>query len=716
MTKNAQNPDQQHGQQRPDAGPVRSSNNVSRSGKQQQGVPPIKAQGTLPASPKPQQTAPPQRIRGFALKPRPLPRSQGPQIGFWVEIKQTFSQLIQLFASSSVLPPVHSDPPQAQSSVPNRAERSASPQIDLSSNSQISDPGNQKLEGGQPSSVPASPALALLLPTTSQIARGNTRPASALRSRETAYPVQVEPAQEIENGEYQEEGNQSCDEGALEAFQEEIQKNKKLSISYAEVFYTRVLAISALMLAISAIAITFKAPTSLTIPIGLLFSGLILVFLLGFLISMLVLSNPRDRVESELKECLKQKQKELLQTERRLKQMEQRRKVMQHHKPAESSDDPHSQNVASGQQPERPSPLPVRPAKLPLPPPSIYDNPKDPPDFEQEKALFPHEKFYPRQNCDLAVLRHGWRIIGASRRGYGHAYFAKYREDDFAIKIFRFSAQEKVVNPNGTKEQCPDMDVALVAIADGLSAKEYSRYGAQAAVQGATNLQTFADADSQHPLPMKERLWPLVKCLMQDPASKDCQNLAWEFLYDSLRSAMEQVTRCANEKKLGIDDLHSTLLVFLAVPLDSQRLFVASVQVGDGVLFSLEDSTSPILSKRWHWLQHAQIQETGNEVQPFMRSKPEAWEQKFHCSILTPAIFVMGMTDGTADDIEPPRPTPEMPEPDEFLYVDSFYQYIKRRVLNNSEPAKALNEFLTYKKAQSYDDRTVICLYAESQH
>ncbi len=73
----------------------------------------------------------------------------------------------------------------------------------------------------------------------------------------------------------------------------------------------------------------------------------------------------------------------------------------------------------------------------------------------------------------------------------------------------------------------------------------------------------------------------------------------------------------------------------------------------------------------------------------------------------------MGMTDGTADDIEPPHPTREEPEPDPFVNVNDFYERIVKPALNNPEPAEALAESLGYRKRQSFDDRTVVCLYRQ---
>ena len=352
---------------------------------------------------------------------------------------------------------------------------------------------------------------------------------------------------------------------------------------------------------------------------------------------------------------------------------------------------------------------------LDQPRPSIYDKEVDPPGYEKEKAVHPHHKLYPARLEDMerkSVLPYGWRIIGASRRGYGHAYQGKYREDDFAIKFFRISLREG---------QPPAVHMALIAIADGVSAKEYSRYGALAAVQGAIDVVQWSKelveegrmdpSETPHSL-----LWTLAELLWAGGHEEQCKDKAHDLLMQMMRAAMMSVNRRAQQQKgLSSDDLHSTLMLFLVVPLGQRRLFVASTQVGDGVLFALQANNSTKPRDRWQWIQHAQIQASGNEVQPFMRSKPEQWNEVFQCEVLENVHFVMGMTDGTADDIEPPRPTADDQDPDPFFYVDDFYQRIRRDSIEKANPAQALDDFLGYKRKQSYDDRTVVCLYNEHQ-
>lgn len=305
----------------------------------------------------------------------------------------------------------------------------------------------------------------------------------------------------------------------------------------------------------------------------------------------------------------------------------------------------------------------------------IYDQEIDPDGYsEQDRRDFPHEKIIPSDGSALDVAG-GWRVVGGSRRGYGHAYGGSYREDDFNI-----------VSQQG---------VVLVAIADGVSSKVASRFGAQAAVLGATR---FAEAAT----------------FMQELSSRrgkpDCENIARKILFRSLDSASASVQQQAQTRNLAVDDLQSTLLIFLAAPLSQRRLLVASVQVGDGALFACEPEHGHAPRDQWSFLQHPQIQASGNEVQPFMTSSPDMWEQVMSVRLLDNPAVIMGMTDGTADDIEPPRPTQNL-DADPFFLVDDFYKHIQADALHSGQPGAGLLKFLSYKKKGSTDDRTVVCLY-----
>lgn len=314
--------------------------------------------------------------------------------------------------------------------------------------------------------------------------------------------------------------------------------------------------------------------------------------------------------------------------------------------------------------------------KLP-PTASLYESEQEPEDAS-DIARHPHQKIFPPDGGTYR-LRNGWQVAGASRRGFSHTYNGKYREDDFGIGV---------INDEGV----------IVAIADGLGSREYSRRGALAAVEGTISL------------PM-EKLQNLLALVQAQPDDSHCQKEAYAVLMAALQAAHANIEQQAECDQLDSSELKTTLLVFVAIPCQDDTLFVASVQVGDGALLALRPHEQAALSDQWSWLQQQQIQEVGSAVQPFLGTNATLWSKFFRCEVLHHATLIMGMTDGTADDIEPPRTAPDDPNPDPFFFVQDFYQYLAERVLLAEHPARALLEFLGYRKRSSFDDRTVVCFY-----
>src|SRR5579884_4086300 len=156
---------------------------------------------------------------------------------------------------------------------------------------------------------------------------------------------------------------------------------------------------------------------------------------------------------------------------------------------------------------------------------SLYDRVREPEDTTDVYA-HPHTKTFPgvdQQN----MLYERWQIIGASRRGYGHAYAGQYREDDFHIRVL-------------------GEDAVVVAIADGLGSKVLSRRGALAAVIGATSLP-------------EQQLWNFVHQVRRNMDNSLSRELAWELLQDALSAARHAVLARAQQDRVEVDDLHSTL-------------------------------------------------------------------------------------------------------------------------------------------------------------
>lgn len=323
-----------------------------------------------------------------------------------------------------------------------------------------------------------------------------------------------------------------------------------------------------------------------------------------------------------------------------------------------------------------PSRIPIRNEK----PPDLYSDHRDP-DDTSDMQDHPHERVFPEKH-EHDGLRFGWRVVGASRRGYGHAYEGKYREDDFHVQFYRGGYD-------------PLSDIALIAIADGVSSKELSRRGARAAVLGATEIAN-------------ERLNSLRNLARQGADPQRFPEETAPILYEALRNAHARVEGAAALSNVRVELLQSTLLVLLAMPLSQDTLLVASTQIGDGALFMLKQHMQQDV---WNWIQQPQIQRAGNEVQPFMRSELQDWGKYFKCHVIKNARCVMGMTDGVADDIEPPRQTAENRNPDQFAPVQLFYQTYVLPCFRQKHPGDELVKGLGYKKRGSHDDRTVVCVY-----
>jgi hypothetical protein len=303
----------------------------------------------------------------------------------------------------------------------------------------------------------------------------------------------------------------------------------------------------------------------------------------------------------------------------------------------------------------------------------------DPPEYKVEETEHPHLRHQP-SNGTFYPLVGGWQAIGASRRGRGHEQ-GKWRDDDFVI--------------NGLGQ-----DLMLVAIADGVGSKPLSRWGARAAVLGAVQILK------------QESAVPKLIQAVQGGQMKMRDILAQSTILAAMKAAKDGVLARAQQARVNPDELHSTLLVFLAVPhlgeAQEPLLYVASAQVGDGALYT---RPAPMGGQpNWHPLEVPQISGVNNEVEPFLRSDERSWEKRIHTYDLEPGSFLMGMTDGTIDDLEL--------APDEnglFNGYEDFYQRIVKESLSTATPAQGLENFLGYRKRQSFDDRTLVCIYQPPQ-
>jgi len=297
----------------------------------------------------------------------------------------------------------------------------------------------------------------------------------------------------------------------------------------------------------------------------------------------------------------------------------------------------------------------------------------DAPVIEEWDLLnFPHLKYFPDADDVTNILDTHWFLIGASRRGRGHSIDKKLREDDFSVWNV-------------------DQKLALVAIADGVGTCSHARHGARAAVQGATSVP-------------EEQLRNLAELTRYAYNEGKCTAASKDILMEAMKRAAQYVSAQAERDNMSMGELHSTLLVFLAIPCQDD-LFVASVQIGDGALYVCQGGPD---AHRWQLLQPPQIQPDTSGIIPFMKTQEKEWLASFRAELLKEhPLCIMGITDGILDDIilEPPE---------EFVDTELFYEGMKTNILNKSQPvqvAQALAKYLGYHVDGSFDDRTLVCLY-----
>jgi serine/threonine protein phosphatase PrpC len=300
----------------------------------------------------------------------------------------------------------------------------------------------------------------------------------------------------------------------------------------------------------------------------------------------------------------------------------------------------------------------------------------DPPDYEAEKHLHPKVRIFPEPG-KTAKLASGWHLAGASVRGRSHKA-GKFRDDEFTVRL---------VGPD---------KIALVAIADGVGSKEFSRKGAYAAVHGAV--------DSVK----EEQMRDLVNAVLknQDPQEAEITALAQKMILGMLDSAYQAVHKAADENGKHPDDLHSTLLVYVVIP-KKEDLFVASAQVGDGALLAWHPTPPDVEAADLNFLQQPQFTGVDNRVVPFLRFNRSEWKNLIKVNTVEKGQVLLGMTDGTIDDLS----TPADEVTGHFASFADFYAKLKKEALDTAEPGKGMAAFLEYRKRASGDDRTVICIY-----
>ncbi|GEM_PF-2008305 len=291
----------------------------------------------------------------------------------------------------------------------------------------------------------------------------------------------------------------------------------------------------------------------------------------------------------------------------------------------------------------------------------------------------------PATNTRYGFFTDGWRAVGASRRGLGHEIDGLFREDDFDLALVGNRAM-------------------VVAIADGVGSKHLSRWGARAAVLGVTQ------AVQSSPNPSRNALYDLLREIEREPESGAARGCATASLFNCFQAARDAVKARADKEEIVVSELHSTLLVFIAVPYRNRMgeplLFIASAQIGDGALFA-----GAFDRPDWRYLQKPQISGIDNQVLPLLRATDDDWQ---HSCDVKPAIhetIILGMTDGIDDDLGVSvvngQPIPELTK---FLQEHGITEAFAP-TLSAKQAAETLKDRLGYRQRQSFDDRTLVAIY-----
>jgi hypothetical protein len=332
---------------------------------------------------------------------------------------------------------------------------------------------------------------------------------------------------------------------------------------------------------------------------------------------------------------------------------------------------------------------------------------------------------HPLERGDWLPFGEQWIIAAASARGLEHRN-GKYRDDDYAIRVFAQPGKGKSFFRQG-----PVMPyAAIIAIADGLGSKPLSRHGARAASQGAISVDT-------------RLVYRMYERLQAPDRNGEMQRLANETFNAAFNAAAERVTEQAKQDEVTVEDLHSTLILVLAIldPHDPDRLTVIASQVGDGSVYTVQrvptvaadtntsdipdaahntGSGSPGTPAPWRWLLKPQVEPTGTQVTPFMvryKADPERLLTEMKGQKQIPLRSLLAMTDGPAEVLTPYAPTGGA---DVFQHARPFFEDVSV-ILRDTNDEKAVEtrgtvfekkaKELLQRKLRVGDDVTLVCLF-----
>ena len=312
----------------------------------------------------------------------------------------------------------------------------------------------------------------------------------------------------------------------------------------------------------------------------------------------------------------------------------------------------------------------------------------------------------PERNGWLGKKPARWAVVGTSQRGLSHKYEGKFREDSLAVAVVH--------------------GWHLAAVADGGGSYALARVGARVAAAAA--LASMSERASLSISPGVQALASLLQAGLQAG-------------YDAL--CVEGERRSHTSPKATVKDLRTTLLLVAHRDLGNGEQLIGGAQVGDGIVVARASNEplgneSPLI-----WLGRPDTGPSGNEVLFLQDVAPRQWNapSEDQRSAVPPSrseetsaapyapsggprpravpsggkprifvkrvhathVYCLAMTDGVADD---------------FLPNDQNLWRLERTLFLNvvnkpslQEVSAALEALLDYKRADSFDDRTLACIY-----
>ena len=247
-----------------------------------------------------------------------------------------------------------------------------------------------------------------------------------------------------------------------------------------------------------------------------------------------------------------------------------------------------------------------------------------------------------------------WLMAAASRRGKMHAHQGIFREDAFGL---------------GYAEGWNFMIVA-----DGGGSRSLARVGSRLAAEAGITAM-------------------IEEARNQAKSSSSLDNVCSYILLNALRKAYDALRKEAQNRERKIDDFGTTFLAVAHRPAEKQHI-IGTLQVGDGLIAAMLPDRAPMV------LADPDVGESASQTL-FLTSKPaNEWMSrvKIYDLELEPAMVVC-MCDGVSDDLIPYKTN-----------LPTLFAFLSDMV-GQTEPDKALLEFLGYDKRGSFDDRTLAVLY-----